>query len=126
LCVVVTGNGCTLDSPSRERRHQRYSGHQNTYTKLRGSRADRSISVPYASTSNNNVTGSVSPSGQVAAMVGGGSRVVTVTFDTDDGNPTTAFAVTTNLTGLPAGWSSAVHSLSCCQREYRQRPASSH
>jgi hypothetical protein len=111
---VVTGNGCTLDltfAPTAVTNGTlviRY-----TYTNSAGVGQTGSISVPYASTSNNNVTGSVSPSGQVAAMVGGGSRVVTVTFDTDDGNPTTAFAVTTNLTGLPAGWSSAVHSLSC-------------
>ncbi len=50
---------------------------------------------------------------QINAMVGGGAQAVTVTFDTDDGNPASALSLTTDLATLPAGWSSTDHSFSC-------------
>jgi len=36
-----------------------------------------------------------------------------VPFTTDDGNPSSGFAVTTNLTALPSGWTSVPTHLSC-------------
>ncbi len=36
-----------------------------------------------------------------------------VTFATDDGRPATGLVLTTNLTSLPAGWSSAAGAFSC-------------
>jgi hypothetical protein len=70
------------------------------------------LTLSYASTAANNVVASLSPSGEVDAAIGGGKQSVTVTFTTDDGNAATALSVT-NLTALPAGWSSTAAGLSC-------------
>ena len=70
------------------------------------------LNLAYASTAANNVVASLSPSGEIDAAIGGGKQSVTVTFTTDDGNAATALSVT-NLTALPAGWSSTAAGLSC-------------
>jgi hypothetical protein len=41
------------------------------------------------------------------------TAAVTVTFTTDDGNPASGLAITSDLTALPAGWSSASASFAC-------------
>src|SRR6185437_1212758 len=69
--------------------------------------------VFYASSSADNVVATAAPSGQINAMVGGGSQGVELTFTTDDGAPATQLAVTTDLTALPAAWSSATRSFAC-------------
>jgi hypothetical protein len=70
------------------------------------------LTLSYASTTANNVLASVSPSGEIDAAIGGSKQSVTVTFTTDDGNAATALSVS-NLTALPAGWSSTAAGLSC-------------
>jgi len=70
------------------------------------------LMLSYASTATNNIVASLSPSGEVDAAVGGSKQSVTVTFTTDDGTAATALTVT-NLTALPAGWSSTAAGLSC-------------
>ncbi len=72
-----------------------------------------SIVIPYAATSNNNVAALASPTGQVAAGVGGAKQTVAVNFTTDDGNAATQLTVTSDLGNLPAGWSSGASSFSC-------------
>lgn len=72
-----------------------------------------SLTVAYIATANNNVVASTAPTGQVVGKVGGGAQSVSVDFFTDDGNPATNLSVTSDLTALPAGWSSATPSLSC-------------
>jgi hypothetical protein len=47
------------------------------------------------------------------AVLTGTTTSVTVTFATDDGNPASALSVTSGLTALPAGWSSAAGTFSC-------------
>src|ERR1700722_17277476 len=76
------------------------------------------ISIPYQAITANNVIAAASPSGQVNAAVGGGMQSVSVTFTTDTGNATldaaaSNLSVTTDLTSLPSGWSSAAPSFSC-------------
>src|ERR1700722_6342680 len=71
------------------------------------------LTIAYAATPNNNVTATVSPTGQVIAAVGTGNQSVSVNFTTDDGNAATDLTLTTSLTGLPSGWSSTATSLSC-------------
>jgi len=71
------------------------------------------LTLTYASTASNNVVASVSPSGEVDAVIGGGKQSVTVTFTTDDGNAATALSVTGLAASLPAGWSSTATGLSC-------------
>jgi Lactonase, 7-bladed beta-propeller len=72
-----------------------------------------SVSIPYASTAHDNVTGSVAPSGQITAVANSGSQAVQVTFGTDDGNVASALSLTSPLNALPAGWSSTAQSFSC-------------
>lgn len=72
-----------------------------------------SVSVDYSGTSHNNLVGTSAPSGQVGAIVGAGSRDVTVTFTTDDGHPASNIVLTTSLASLPAGWASAASSFNC-------------
>jgi len=76
-------------------------------------RTPESLTVAYVATANNNVTASAAPTGQIAGEIGGGAQSVSVDFFTDDGNPATNLTVTSDLTALPAGWSSATPSLSC-------------
>jgi hypothetical protein len=71
------------------------------------------LTIAYVSTANNNVTATVSPTGQVIAAVGTGNQSVSVNFTTDDGNAATDLTLTTSLSGLPSGWSSTATGLSC-------------
>ncbi len=73
----------------------------------------RSLAIPYVATMSNNVAASVSPTGQVSSALGGGSQSVSINFTTDDGNVATNLSSSSDLTALPAGWSSAAKSLSC-------------
>jgi len=72
-----------------------------------------SFNVGYAATTNDNVVGTASPSGQINTIVGSPTPAVTVAFTTDDGRPATALDLTTNLTLLPDGWSSTESSFTC-------------
>jgi hypothetical protein len=71
------------------------------------------LSIPYVATPYNNVLATTSPSGQITAAVNAGTQSVSVNFTTDDGNPATNFTLTSSLTTLPSGWSSAAPGLSC-------------
>jgi hypothetical protein len=71
------------------------------------------LTIPYVATPYNNVLGTTSPSGQINAVIGAGSQSVSVNFTTDDGNPATNFILTSSLTTLPSGWTSAAAGLSC-------------
>jgi hypothetical protein len=71
------------------------------------------LTIPYVATPHNNVLGTTSPSGQINAVIGAGSQSVSVNFTTDDGNPATNFILTSSLTTLPSGWSSAAPGLTC-------------
>jgi hypothetical protein len=59
------------------------------------------------------VVATASPTGQINAVVGGGTQAVSVTFTTDDGQPATALQLTSSLSALPAGWSSTATSFTC-------------
>ncbi len=84
-----------------------------SYTDDSGTPKTGSAVIPFAATSDDNVVGTVSPSGQITATAGGSSTAVTVTFTTDDSNPATSLSVTGGLNPLPAGWSSGSSSLAC-------------
>jgi hypothetical protein len=71
------------------------------------------VTIPYAATTDDNVVGTAAPSGQVTAMLGSPGLPVTVTFTTDDSRLATALALTSSLTALPAGWSSAGGAFTC-------------
>lgn len=82
------------------------------YTDDAGTAKTGSASIAYAATTDDNVVGTVSPSGQVTATVDAAGTAVTVTFTTDDGNPATDLSVSSGLGGLPGDWS-APSSFSC-------------
>jgi hypothetical protein len=63
-----------------------------------------STTLAYQATTNDNVLAALAPAGQINATVNSGSQTVTVAFTTDDGNPASAFAVTSDPTALPPGW----------------------
>jgi hypothetical protein len=71
------------------------------------------LNIPYAATTNDNVMGTASPSGQITAMLGSPGLPVSVTFTTDDGRLATALQLTSSLTALPAGWSAGTGAFSC-------------
>jgi hypothetical protein len=76
-------------------------------------RTDGSLNVDYTATLHDNVVATASPSGEISAAVGAGGQPVNVNFTTDDGNPATNLMLTTDLTALPAGWTSAQSNFSC-------------
>lgn len=110
---VATGNGCILNltfAPTATAKGTVTIKY--TYSEG-GSAKSGAAAINYVATTNDNVVATPSPAGQVVALIGGGSQSQSVIFTTDDGNVATALNVTTNLTTLPAGWSSAVHTFSC-------------
>jgi len=111
---VSTGNGCQL--------HLKYAPTALTggtltltyaYDDDVGTPQTGTLNLAYAATTNDNVVGTASPSGQINAVVGMGSQALTVTFTTDDGRPATALELTSDLTALPAGWSSTDSTFAC-------------
>jgi hypothetical protein len=74
-----------------------------------------SISIDYAATTNDNVVATASPSGQINAMQGAPGQPVAVTFATDDARLATALSVSSDLTALPPGWTSAASSFTCAE-----------
>ncbi|HEY2679015.1 MAG TPA: hypothetical protein VGI65_18755 [Steroidobacteraceae bacterium] len=110
---VSTGNGCqlqlqyaptTLGGGSLALRYN--------YVDSSGAANSGLLNVPYSATTNDTVTGAVSPSGEVVAMLASAGQPVSVTFTTDDSRLATALQVT-SLGALPAGWSSAASSFTC-------------
>lgn len=111
---VSTGNGCQL--------HLKYAPATLTVGTLTltyafdddvGTPQTGTLNLAYAATTNDNVVGTASPSGQINAVVGMGSQTLAVTFTTDDGRPATALQLTSDLGALPAGWSSTDSSFGC-------------
>ena len=111
---VSVGNGCQL--------HLAYAPTALTtgtlsltygYTDSAGTAQMGTLDLDYAATTNDNVTATPSPMGEINAVVGAAAQTVTVTFTTDDTRLATALAVTTNLAALPAGWSSATDPFPC-------------
>jgi hypothetical protein len=82
-----------------------------SYTNDAGFARTGTVSIAYLALSNDTVIGTPSPNPVTVAS--GNSLPVTVAFTTNDGNPASALAVTTDLSKLPAGWSSTSGSFTC-------------
>jgi hypothetical protein len=111
---VSTGNGCQLRlnyAPTALGSGTLTVGYN--YTDAAGAAQTGSVNLAYAATTNDNVVGTVSPSGQVVAVAGSTAPPVVITFTSDDARTATALQLTTNLATLPAGWSSTASSFSC-------------
>jgi hypothetical protein len=110
---VSTGTGCQLPliyAPTAAGGGT--LGLDYSYVDDSGNAKTGSIAISYQATTSNHIVGTASPS-SLGVLTGSGSTPVTITFTTDDGNPATAFAVTTDLSTLPAGWTSGANSLAC-------------
>ena len=112
--IVSTGNGCQLMlayAPTTAGSGTLTLGY--SYTDDSGTAKTGALNIPYATTSSNTVIATASPSGQVTAVENTAGQAVAVTFTTDDGGPASGLKLTSSLTGLPAGWSSASKTFSC-------------
>jgi hypothetical protein len=69
--------------------------------------------IPYAATTNDNVVGTTSPTGQITAMQGSPAQPISVTFTTDDGRLASGLQITSSLASLPPGFSSTASSFGC-------------
>jgi len=114
-CASVSiGNGCQLRlkyAPTALASGTLTIGYD--YTDAAGAAQTGSVNLPYAATTNDNVVGTVSPTGQVNAVVGMPAQAVLVTFTSDDARTATNLQLTSNPGALPAGWSSASSSFAC-------------
>lgn len=111
---ISTGNGCEL--------HLNYAPKSLSggtlvltygYTDAGGMAQRGTLDLPYIATTNDNAVATPSPSGQINAVVGMGSQVVTVTFSTDDIRLATALTLTDGLTAMPDGWSTSNTAFAC-------------
>ncbi len=111
---VSSGNGCqlTLNYVPGDIASGTLSLNYS-YTDAGGTYNVGSFNIPYAATTNDNVVGTVAPSGQINAIVGSASPTVAVTFATDDARPATALELTASLASLPGGWSSSDTTFTC-------------
>ncbi len=112
--AVSTGNGCQLSFEFAPIGNERGTLSLNySYLDAIGTYTVGSLAIPYAATTDDNVTAAAAPSGQISAIVGQPSQPVAVTFTTDDGRPATALNLTTDLASLPVGWSSVDPTFAC-------------
>ena len=109
--VVRAGNGCQLPlsfapaAAANATLSLAYSYVDNT-----GASRTGSINIPYAAVPNGTVVATTAPSGQVNAIETTGATAVAVTFTTTDGKGATNLGLMTDLSTLPAGWSSTTSS----------------
>jgi hypothetical protein len=111
---VSTGNGCQLSlkyAPATLGSGTLSLSY--TYVDRSGAAKSGLTNIPYAATTNDNVVATPSQTGQITAVVGSPAVPLTVTFTTDDAQPATALQLSTNLTGLPLGWSSTATTFAC-------------
>jgi hypothetical protein len=111
---VSTGNGCQLPltytptAPASGTLSLNYSYKDNSAEAKTGT-----VVIRYSATTNDNIVGTVAPTGQIGGPIGNAAQAVAVTFTTDDGFPATDLSVTSGLSSLPVGWSSSVNTLTC-------------
>ena len=112
--IVSTGNGCQLPLSYAPPAAGRGTLTLNySYTDDSGAAKTGAINIGYAATSANTVVASASPTGQINAIEKAGGQAVAVTFTTDDGKPASGFTLLSDLSALPAGWSSTASRLTC-------------
>ena len=112
--AVSTGNGCQLTltyAPSALGSGTLTLNY--AYDDDAGTAQTGTFDLPYEATTNDNVTATASPSGQINGVIGLATQNVAVVFTTDDGRLATDLDVTSSLAALPAGWSSGANPFSC-------------
>jgi hypothetical protein len=130
--VVSTGNGCHLPLAFAPTANASGALTLNfSYIDGAGAAKSAAVNIPYATTSREAVVASVSPNGEVNAAQMGGHQTVAVTFTAGAGNTATGLRVISDLTKLPAGWSTASTAFGCdsvstgngCQLQLTYAPA---
>lgn len=112
--AVSTGNGCQLTLTYAPTALGGGTLALNyAYDDDAGTLQTGTFDLPYEATTNDNVTATAAPSGQINGVIGLATQNVAVVFTTDDGRLATDLAVTSSLTTLPAGWSAGVSPFSC-------------
>jgi hypothetical protein len=112
--IVSTGNGCLLTltfAPATS-----LSGTLTlnySYTDDAGESKTGVVTIPYFTTTANDVIATASPLGQITAVEKTGGRSVPITFTTNNGESASKLTVSSSLKSLPAGWSAAASTLSC-------------
>ncbi len=112
--TVTTGNGCELALTYAP--NAAGSGVLTlNYGYLDDSGANKTgtLNIPYFARSANTVIATPSPAAQITAVQKTGGQPVTITFTTNDGAPASGLFVTSDLTKLPPGWTSATSAFSC-------------
>jgi len=112
--IVSTGSGCQLAltyAPAAAGSGVLTLAYE--YTDDSGTNKTAALNIPYRATSDNNVIATASPAGQIVAAQQTGGQAVVITFTTDDGGPASGLQVTSDLSSLPPGWTSAAHSFGC-------------
>ena len=111
---VSTGNGCQLMLTYAPTALANGTLTLNyAYDDDTGMAQTGTLNVPYEATTNDNVTATPSPTGQINAVVGMGTQTVTVVFTTDDGRLATDLQITSGLATLPAGWTGSASPFAC-------------
>src|SRR5262249_33399113 len=112
--IVSTGNGCQLvlsylpTSAATGTLALDYS-----YSDDSGMARTGTWNMPYSTATNGTIVATASPLGQVNAVQKTGNQAVTVTFTTDDGKAARNLLVLSDLTKLPAGWTSSSSNFTC-------------
>ena len=130
--VVSTGNGCQLPlafAPAAAAAGTLTLNY--SYIDASGAAMSGALNVPYAATPRQTVVASVSPNGQINAATMGGQQSVALTFTSNDGNAASGLRLISDLTKLPAGWSSTATAFGCdsvstgngCQLQLKFAPA---
>lgn len=112
--IVSTGNGCQLALnylPTAAATGTLALSY--TYSDDSGMARTGTLNIPYSTTTNGTVVATAAPLGQVNAVAKTGSQTVTVSFTTDDGKAARNLQVLSDLTALPAGWSSPSSQFTC-------------
>ncbi len=111
---VSTGNGCQLmltyapTALGNGTLSLKYAYDNNAGVAQTGT-----LTLPYEATTNDSVTATPSPTGQINAVVGMGTQTVSLVFTTDDGRLATDLQVTSDLATLPSGWTAGTSPFTC-------------
>ena len=106
--TVSTGSGCVLNLVYQPTAYTTSQMVNLSYVFVDNSNepvtAD-SVSFAYQATTNDNVTATLVPTGQISATIGAPAQTVNVTFNTDDMEPASALSLSGSVPAmLPAGW----------------------
>jgi hypothetical protein len=112
--IVSSGNGCQLllkYAPASAASGTLALNY--TYADNLGAARTGTLNIPYSTTTNGTVVATPSPAGQINAVQTTGHQTVKVTFTTDDGKAASNLQIVSDLSKLPAGWSSSADKFTC-------------